>query len=119
MHLLSNSISCSLLLLAYSLFLIQTYIQELMIQEEQLSLADSVLPVTTANNITYESRDTLATPVVVQSCGLAADASVRSSALNTGFTLNFSFKDLKTRRDGRLSRLKAISSSKKRIKSET
>lgn len=33
--------------------------------------------------------------------------------------MNFSFKDLKTRRDQRLRRLKAISSSKERIKSET
>lgn len=90
-----------------------------MIQEEQLSSADSALPVTTTNNITCESRETLATPVLVQSSGLAADASVRSSALNTGFTLNFSFKDLKTRRDQRLRRLKAISYSEERIKSET
>lgn len=94
-----------------------------MIQEEQLTSADSVLPVTTTNNITYESRDTLATPMLVQSSGLAAglavDASVRSPALNTGFTLNFSFKDLKTRRDQRMCRLKAISSSKEKIKSET
>lgn len=101
----------------------RVYGQELMIQEEQLSSADSVLPVTTTNNITYESRDTLATPMLVQSsglaAGLAADASSRSSALNTGFTLNFSLKDLKSRRDQRLCRLKSISSSKERIKSET
>lgn len=89
-----------------------------MIQEKQLSLADSVLPETTDNNITYESRDTLPMPMLAESSGLAAAASVRSPTLNTGFTLNFSFKDLKTRRDRRLSRLKAISSAKERIKSE-
>ncbi|KAK1354176.1 DNA mismatch repair protein PMS1 [Heracleum sosnowskyi] len=101
----------------------RVYGQELMIQEEQLSSADSVLPVTTTSNITNESRDTLATPMLVQSSdlasGLAADASVSSSASNSGFTLHFSFKDLKTRRDQRMCRLKAISSSKERIKSET
>ncbi|KAK1357678.1 DNA mismatch repair protein PMS1-like [Heracleum sosnowskyi] len=80
----------------------RVYGQELMIQEEQLSSADSVLPVTTTDNITYESRDTLATLMLVQSSGLASG-----------------FKDLKTRRDQRLCRLKAISSSKERIKSET
>ncbi|KAK1389074.1 hypothetical protein POM88_017252 [Heracleum sosnowskyi] len=73
-----------------------------MIQEEQLSSVDSVLPVTTTDNITYESRDTLATPMLVQSSGLASG-----------------FKDLKTRRDQILCRLKAIISSKERIKSET
>lgn len=94
-----------------------------MIQEEQLSSANSALPVTATNNISYDSRDTLATPILVQSsglaAGLAADASERSSAINTGFTLNFSFKDLKTRRAQRRCRLKAISSSKERIKSGT
>ncbi|XP_074355180.1 DNA mismatch repair protein PMS1 [Apium graveolens] len=97
----------------------RVYGQDLMIQEQQLSSADSKLPVTTTNNISYDSRDTLAMPMLVQSSGLAADASERASAINTGFTLNFSFKDLKTRRDQRLCRLKAISSSKERMKFET
>ncbi|XP_017237716.2 DNA mismatch repair protein PMS1 isoform X2 [Daucus carota subsp. sativus] len=96
----------------------RVYGQELVIQEEHLPLADSVLPVTTTNNVTNESMGTLATPVLVQSSGLAANSSV-SSARNTGFTLNFSFKDLKLRRDQRLSRLKDISTSKERAQSET
>ncbi|KAK1354184.1 hypothetical protein POM88_047440 [Heracleum sosnowskyi] len=72
-----------------------------------------------ASNLSTQWDNTMQLKSSGLTAGLAADASVRSSALSTGFTLKLSFKDLKTRRDQRLCRLKAISFSKERIKSET
>lgn len=88
--------------------------EDLRIQEEQLPLADSMLTATTdINSVLREPLDTIRP---LQSSGSASDASVLSSGLNICSTLYFNIKDLKARRQQRLSILQAISRSSGRMK---
>ncbi|KAK6154193.1 hypothetical protein DH2020_013832 [Rehmannia glutinosa] len=90
-------------------------LQELKAQERVLD-ADSVLTASISTNSQLVPQDLSDAPVPLQSSGESIDSPVVSSGSKVGFTLQFSFKDLMSRRKQRLSRLRYISHTSGRIK---
>ncbi|PIN11318.1 hypothetical protein CDL12_16081 [Handroanthus impetiginosus] len=90
-------------------------LQEQKPQERALD-ADSILTASISTNSQLEPDDLSDAPSPLQSSGALTDSPVVSSGSKVGFTLQFSFKDLMSRRKQRLSRLQRISHTSRRIK---
>lgn len=90
-------------------------LQEQKAEERDLD-ADSVLIAPISANSQLVPHDLSDAPIPLQSSGAVTDSPVVSSGSKVGFSLQFSFKDLMSRRKQRLSRLQSISRTSGRIK---
>lgn len=86
--------------------------------EERLLDADSVLTASIKKNSQLLSHDLLDTPIPLQSPVVSTDSPIVSSGSNVGFSLQFSFKDLMSKRKQRLTRLQCIRLTSKRMNLE-
>ncbi|KAI3449497.1 hypothetical protein Pfo_006162 [Paulownia fortunei] len=90
-------------------------LQEQKAQERVLD-ADSVISASICTNSQHVPQDLPDAPIPLQSSGASIDSPVVSSGSKVGFSLQFSFKDLMSRRKQRLSRLQCIGHTSGRIK---
>ncbi|CDP03504.1 unnamed protein product [Coffea canephora] len=81
---------------------------------QQLKLEETVLPIPTSNNLENMSEDLLDETIRLESSDPSSDSPI--SSLNVGSTLQFSFKELTTRRQQRLARLHILNHTSRKMK---
>ncbi|KAL3517451.1 hypothetical protein ACH5RR_020040 [Cinchona calisaya] len=81
---------------------------------EQLKVKEMMLPIPTSNSLKNMSEDLLDETIKLQSSGPSSDSPI--SSLKVGSTLQFSFKELMTRRQHRAARLHTIKHASEKMK---